>query len=43
MDDAGPEAQRILQMFEDDAFVETSNDNYARIEEVARDLGLVGR
>ncbi len=43
MDDAGPEAQRILQLFEDDSFVETSNGNYARIEEVARDLGLVGR
>lgn len=43
MDEAGPQAQRILQLFEDDAFVATSNDNYARIEQVARDLGLVGR
>ncbi|CAA9358815.1 MAG: ABC transporter, substrate-binding protein (cluster 12, methionine/phosphonates) [uncultured Frankineae bacterium] len=43
MDSAGPEAQRVLALFEDDSFVETNDDNYTRIEEVARDLGLVGR
>ena len=43
MDEAGPEAQRILALFEDESFVVTDDGNYARIEEVARDLGLVGR
>ena len=42
MDDAGPEAQRVLRLFEDDAFVEAKSEDYGRIEQVARDLGLVG-
>ena len=43
MDEAGAEARQLLELFEDEAFVETTDKNYARIEEVARDLGLVGQ
>ncbi len=42
MDEAGPEAQRVLELFNDDRFIPTENANYARIEQVARSLGLVG-
>lgn len=42
MAEAGPEPQRVLSLFEDEAFVETRDANYSRIEQVARDLGLVG-
>ena len=42
MDEAGPEAQRVLRLFEDDSFVEAQDEDYGRIEQVARDLGLVG-
>lgn len=42
MDEAGPEAQRILALFEDDAFVSAADEDYERIEQVARELGLVG-
>ncbi len=41
MDEDGAEAQRVLGLFEDDSFVATDDDSYARIEQVARDLGLV--
>jgi hypothetical protein len=40
---AGPVSKRPTgALFEDDSFVETNDENYTRIEEVARDLGLVG-
>ena len=42
MDEQGPEAQRVLALFEDDSFVAAKDEDYARIEQVARDLGLVG-
>jgi phosphonate transport system substrate-binding protein len=42
MDEAGPQARQVLALFDDDSFVETTDDAYARIEQVARDLGLVG-
>lgn len=41
MDRAGGEAPRILELFEDTAFVETQNSNYDKIEQVARSLGLI--
>lgn len=41
MDQAGSEAQRILELFEDDEFIRTENGNYDRIEQVARSLGLI--
>ena len=42
LDEQGPEAQRVLALFEDDSFVAAKDEDYARIEQVARDLGLVG-
>lgn len=42
MDEAGPEAERILELFEDDEFIVTDDDNYEQIEQVARELELVG-
>ena len=42
MDERGPQAQRVLRLFEDDSFVEAKDEDYGRIEQVARDLGLVG-
>jgi phosphonate transport system substrate-binding protein len=41
MDEDGPEAARILDLFEDDAFIETDDSRYGAIEDVARDLGLI--
>ena len=41
MDDAGPEAQRVLELFEDDEFIASDNGRYGAIEKVARDLGLL--
>lgn len=41
MDQAGGEAPRILELFEDSGFVETQNSNYDTIEQVARSLGLI--
>ena len=41
MDDAGPQAQRVLELFEDDEFIPTDNSRYGAIEQVARDLGLL--
>lgn len=43
MGGAGGDAREILGLFGDDAFVATDDENYAAIERVARDLGLVGR
>ena len=42
LDEQGPEAERVLALFEDDSFVAAQDEDYARIEQVARDLGLVG-
>lgn len=42
MDEGGPDAQRILELFEDSAFIATEDDDYASIEQVARDLDLIG-
>lgn len=41
MDEAGDRAQRVLDLFEDARFIRTDNGNYARIEQVARSLGLI--
>jgi phosphonate transport system substrate-binding protein len=41
MDQAGPQAQRVLELFEDDSFIPTDNASYGAIEKVARDLGLI--
>jgi phosphonate transport system substrate-binding protein len=37
----GPQAERILDLFEDDEFIATDNGKYGAIEQVARDLGLI--
>lgn len=37
----GPEQQEILDLFDTDSFVPTTNENYRSIEEVARELGLI--
>lgn len=42
MDDGGEEAQRVLALFEDEAFIATEDENYATIEQVARNLDLIG-
>lgn len=34
-------AGRILELFQTDTFIETENDNYAAIEQTARQLGLI--
>lgn len=40
--DAGdPEQARILEFFGAEAFIETSNENYATIEAVAREIGAI--
>ena len=36
-----PGQRKILEAFSTDSFVETSNDNYKAIEEIARHLGMV--
>jgi phosphonate transport system substrate-binding protein len=41
MDGDGPQAERILELFEDDEFIATDNGRYGAIEQVARDLGLL--
>jgi phosphonate transport system substrate-binding protein len=41
MDEDGPEAERLLELFEDEAFIETDDSRYGAIEQVARDLGLI--
>lgn len=41
MDEDGPEAARLLGLFEDDAFIATDDGRYGAIEDVARDLGLI--
>ena len=37
-----PEGKELLEAFQTDSFVATSNDNYRVIEEVAESLGMVG-
>ena len=39
---ADDDVQRVLELFEDTSFVAADNADYATIEQVARDLGLVG-
>jgi phosphonate transport system substrate-binding protein len=41
MDEAGEDAQQVLEMFDDDSFIEARSEDYGQIESVARDLGLV--
>lgn len=41
LDPADPEHKAILDLFGAEAFVETTNENYAEIEEVGRSLGLI--
>lgn len=36
------EGRRLLDLFEDDRFITTDDDAYTAIEQVARDLGLIG-
>lgn len=39
--DGDPEEEQVLEAFQDEAFIPTSNENYGAIESVARDLGIV--
>lgn len=39
--DEGEEVARTLELFDTEQFIPTDNDNYAQIEQVARDLGLI--
>jgi phosphonate transport system substrate-binding protein len=41
LDPGDPTGREILELFGAESFIETSNGNYAQIEEVARDLGLI--
>lgn len=43
LDRSDPTEAEILELFGADEFIETDNGNYAEIEEVARDLGLIAR
>ena len=36
-----PDSARVLELFQTDAFIRTRNENYAGIEDVARQLGLI--
>lgn len=36
-----PQGREILDMFEAEEFIESSNENYAQIKQVARDLGML--
>ncbi|MEX2290720.1 MAG: putative selenate ABC transporter substrate-binding protein [Mycobacteriales bacterium] len=42
MDEAGPEARKILELFEDSSFIAAEDASYRDIEQVARELGLIG-
>ena len=42
MDEDGPQARHILDLFDDSAFIATDDSRYGAIEQVARDLGLIG-
>jgi phosphonate transport system substrate-binding protein len=42
LDPADPADAEILELFGAEEFVETDNDNYGQIEEVARELELIG-
>ncbi|WP_227762134.1 putative selenate ABC transporter substrate-binding protein [Zhaonella formicivorans] len=37
----GPEQSEILELFQTDSFVETKNENYDAIREVAKELGII--
>lgn len=39
--DAGPEQRELLELFATDRFIETKNENYAAIREVAMKLGIL--
>ncbi len=41
MDEAGPEARRVLGLFEDSSFIAADDASYEAIEQVARSLGLL--
>lgn len=41
LDPAVPEQKRLLDLFETDSFIDTSNENYAAIEDTARQLDLI--
>ncbi len=41
MHDAGPEAEQVLELFDDTRFVPAADADYAQIEQVARSLGLL--
>ncbi len=41
LDPADPAEAEILELFGADEFIETDNGNYAQIEEIARQLGLI--
>jgi phosphonate transport system substrate-binding protein len=42
MDEAGPQARRVLELFDATGFVPAEDDDYTAIERVARGLGLIG-
>ncbi len=42
LDPADPADAEILELFGAEEFIETDNDNYGQIEEVARELELIG-
>jgi phosphonate transport system substrate-binding protein len=37
----GPEQQEILDLFHTDSFIETANENYGAIEQIARQVGII--
>ncbi|MEX0789908.1 MAG: putative selenate ABC transporter substrate-binding protein [Actinomycetota bacterium] len=41
LDASDPQQAEILELFGGEAFIETDNDNYAQIEEIGRELGLI--
>ncbi len=43
LDPRDPNDAEILELFGAEEFIETDNDNYAEIEQVARDLGLIAQ
>ncbi len=41
LDPADPDQKEILDLFGANGFIETENDNYAEIEQIGRELGLI--
>ena len=41
MDSGDENAKSVLEFFQTDKFIETTNENYEKIESVAKKLGLV--